>query len=144
MGYGSNSMPKKVRGRVSQLPFLVYIPNTLSFRTNDIDLIPQCQITCSLFSNNTDQVSDLLFSSTAQDSNLDCSIRTRIKSPLHNHSANGGLKILHRQQESNPRARSWKPVLYQLSYICVLLTYLDSNQDKQNQNLSCYRYTISQ
>ena len=26
----------------------------------------------------------------------------------------------------------------------LLLSYLDSNQDKQNQNLLCYHYTIGQ
>ena len=26
----------------------------------------------------------------------------------------------------------------------LLLSYLDSNQDKQNQNLLCYHYTIRQ
>ena len=29
-------------------------------------------------------------------------------------------------------------------FLSIELSYLDSNQDKQNQNLLCYHYTIGQ
>ena len=47
------------------------------------------------------------------------------------------------------RDRSWgyatkKETGHTVSLFTFELSYLDSNQDKQNQNLLCYHYTIGQ